>query len=134
MKKLSLIAVMVLGGLMAFSTLALAQGQAGAGGQGGAVRGRRMDATAQLERYKTELKLDEKQTAGVKAVLEKQTKKMQELRQDTSASQEDRRTKMQALRKETNDEMKKILTADQYKQYEGMQTQRGRRQGGAAGQ
>ena len=99
-----------------------------------------MSADARLTAFETALgstnKLTEAQKPKVKAVIEEQTKKMQELMgQRDSLSQEDLRAKRTALTEDINKKMKEILNADQYKTWE-QQAQRGRggrRAGGAGG-
>jgi Spy/CpxP family protein refolding chaperone len=99
-----------------------------------------MSADARLTAFETALgstnKLTEAQKPKVKAVIEEQTKKMQELMgQRDSLSAEDLRTKRTALTEDINKKMKEILNADQYKVWE-QQAQRGRggrRQGGGGG-
>jgi Spy/CpxP family protein refolding chaperone len=103
-------------------------------------RGGGMSAEARLTAFETALgstnKLTEAQKPKVKAVIEEQTKKMQELMgQRDSLSAEDLRTKRTALTEDINKKMKEILNADQYKVWE-QQAQRGRggrRQGGGGG-
>jgi periplasmic protein CpxP/Spy len=114
------IAAITVGAMLMFTSSAMAQAQEGRGQRG---------PEAQLQRLTTELKLDERQQARVKTVLEEQTKKMQELR---DATPEERRAKMQSIREEGNKKMKEILTAEQFKKYEELQAQRrgqGRPQG-----
>jgi protein CpxP len=115
MKRISLIAAMVLGGLVAFSTLANAQDDTTA-------KKKRGGGTPeqQLERMTTALTLTADQKPKVKTVLEDQGKKMTALRDETD--QDARRTKMQDLRKETTAKMKKILTPEQFTKYEAMNT------------
>ena len=123
MKKLSLIAALALGGLMACSTLVTAQDapkDATKGGKKG------FSVEQRLEQMTTQLSLTDEQKPKVKAVLEDQQKKMQELRNETD--QDARRTKMQDLRKETDTKMKGILTEEQFKKYQEM-SQRGKKGG-----
>jgi Spy/CpxP family protein refolding chaperone len=117
MKRLSLIAIMVLGGLVAFSTLANAQDDTNA------KKKRGFSPEQQLERMTTTLTLTDEQKPKVKAVLDEQQKKMAALRDETD--QETRRTKGQELRKETTEKMKKILTPEQFTKYEAMSTRGG---------
>jgi Spy/CpxP family protein refolding chaperone len=103
-------------------------------------RGGAMNPEARLTAFETALgstnKLTEAQKPKVKAVIEEQVKKVQEIQgQRDSLSQEDLRAKRTALTEETNKKMKEILNADQYKVWE-QQAQRGRgarRQGGGGG-
>ena len=116
--KFSVMTGLVLGGLMAFSTMAVAQDQKPGGG-----KGRGPSVEQRMERLTEELKLTDAQKPKVKAVLEATAKKGQELRGDTSVPREERREKMQAIMQEENKQMKGILTLDQYTQYEKMRAE-----------
>ncbi len=113
MNKLSLIAAMALGGLVACSTLATAQDAPKKKG--------RMSVEQQMERYNTELTLTDEQKPKVKAVLEETSKKMQEIRNDPNFDRSQMREKMQPIMEKQNEKMKGILTEDQYKKYQEMQ-------------
>jgi Spy/CpxP family protein refolding chaperone len=104
----------------------------GAPRTGGGAGGGRRSVDEQVTALSERLKLTDAQKPKVKAILEEQTKKGQELRADTSLSQDESRTKRQALREDTNKKMKELLTPEQDKQWEEQQ-QRGRRNGGGAG-
>ncbi len=110
MNKVSLIAAMVLGGVVACSTLANAQDAPKKKG--------RFTVEQQMERVTTELNLTDEQKPKVKAVLEESSKKMREIFSDQSLDQSQRREKMQPILEEQNKKMKAILTADQFKKYE----------------
>jgi len=110
--KFSVMTGLVLGGLMAFSSMAVAQDQKPGGGRRGPSVEQRMD------RMTEELKLTDAQKPKVKAVLEATAKKGQELRGDTSVPREERREKMQAIMEQENKQLKEILTPDQYTKYE----------------
>jgi len=127
MSKLSLVAAMALGGLVACSTLAPAQ-DAPADAKKGGKRGF-PTIEQQMERYNTGLTLTDEQKPKFKAALEEQQKAMQAIRSDSSLEQDARRTKMQDLRKATDTKMKGILTDEQYKKYQEM-SQRGGKKGG----
>ena len=127
MSKLSLIAALALGGLIACSTLATAQNAPGADAKKGGKKG--FSVEQQMERLTTELTLTDEQKPKVKAVLEDQQKKFQELRDESD--QDTRRSKMQELRKETEKKMKGILNEEQFKKYQEMSQRRGKKgQGG----
>ena len=123
MNKLSAIAAMVLGGLVAFSTLATAQ-DANTNGKKGK---RGWSVEQQLDRMSTRLSLTDEQKPKVKAVLEEERTKMRELRSESDRST--RREKMQTIRKDTTAKMKKILNEEQFKKYEEMSSRRGKRGG-----
>ncbi len=78
------------------------------------------------ERIATDLKLDDKQKAEFKKVNEKYLKKMtDEMQNMQDMDREERRAKMQAMNDERNADMKKIMTDEQFKQYqEALQAQR----------
>ena len=82
-----------------------------------------------VDQIAQQLNLAEDQKAKFKPILEGQQQKMRDIRADTSLSQEDRRTKMQSLREATSAQMKAVLTAEQFDQWEKMGL-RGRRPGG----
>jgi periplasmic protein CpxP/Spy len=118
--KLSLVAAMVLGGLVACS-IATAQ-EAGKD----ATKGKKGFSPEQrLERMTTELSLTDAQKPKVKAVLESSQKKMQEIR---DLPQDQRREKFQAMREEETKKMKEILTPEQMEKYQKM-AQRGGKKG-----
>ena len=129
MNRLSLITAMALGGLVACSTLAIAQDStATPDAKKGGKRGPQT-IEQQMERMTTTLTLTDEQKPKVKAVLEGQQKKMQEIRDESD--QDARRTKMQDLRKETETKMKGILTDEQFKKYQEMNQRRGKKGQGA---
>jgi Spy/CpxP family protein refolding chaperone len=92
--------------------------------------GRRQQQTLQerLDQMTKDLKLTAEQKTTVEKLLKKQAEDMAKLRQDTGLSREDRTAKMRPMRVEFTAEMKKILTADQFAQFEKQQQQgQGRR-------
>jgi len=128
--KLSLIAALALGGLMACASLATAQDNKDSkGGQGQGGR-RGMSVDARMERLTTELTLTDAQKPKVKAVLEDTQKKMRELRDDSSLSQDQRREKFTALREEESKALKPILTPEQMEKYKNLPQPGRRGQGG----
>jgi periplasmic protein CpxP/Spy len=114
MSKLSLIAALVLGGLVAGSTLATAQDS------NAPKKKRGMNVEQQMERMTEALTLTDEQKPKVKAVLEESTKKRQAIMSDSSIERSQMREKMQPIMEEQNKKMKEILTADQFKKYEDM--------------
>jgi periplasmic protein CpxP/Spy len=125
MSKLSLVAALALGGLMACSTLATAQDANKDAKKGGR---KQFTVEQQMERMTTQLSLTDEQKPKVKPVLEASSKKMQEIRNDTSLDQQARRDKMRPIMEEENKKMKEILTADQFTKYQEM-NQRGKKGG-----
>ena len=83
----------------------------GAGGDRGAMMKERLD------KLSTELKLNEEQKKKVEAAFQKQAESMRGLRE---LSQEERQEKLKTAREAMNKEMKGILTAEQYAQFEKM--------------
>jgi Spy/CpxP family protein refolding chaperone len=113
--RISLIAAIALGGLVALCNTATAQDK------GGGKRG--MSVEERMTRLTEELKLTDEQKPKVKAVIEDENKQMQELRGDTSLSREDRRSKITSMREATNKKLKEILKPDQWDKYEKMQAE-----------
>jgi len=66
------------------------------------------------------LDLTEDQKTKVKPIMEEQQKKMTDLRNDKTVSQEDRRTKAKEIRDATGAKLKEVLTAEQYAKWEKM--------------
>ena len=126
MKKLSLVAALALGGLIACCTLATAQDSTNSVPK----KGKRGFQTVeqQMQRYTDQLTLTDEQKPKVKAVLEEMSKKRQEIFSDSSLDQAARREKMQPITDEQNKKMKAILTDDQYTKYLEM-NQRGKKGG-----
>jgi Spy/CpxP family protein refolding chaperone len=98
-------------------------------------RGRNMQAQ-QLEMLTQKLNLTADQQTQVKAIDEDTGKQMMAVRNDTSLSQDDKRTKMMGIRKSSQDKIRAILTDDQKTKYDAMQAEmkermKERQQGGA---
>ena len=89
-----------------------------------------MSVDARMERLTTELTLTDAQKPKVKAVLEDTQKKMRELRDDSSLSQDQRREKFTALREEESKALKPILTPEQMEKYKNLPQPGRRGQGG----
>jgi Spy/CpxP family protein refolding chaperone len=132
--KISIVAALALGGLLAWSTLATAQ-DAKEGTKEGTKEGKKggrggFSVERQMDRLTTELTLTDAQKPKVKAVLEDTAKKRQELFADNSVPREQRREKMQGLMQEQEKKMKEILTPEQQEKYQKMMEQRRQNQGG----
>jgi protein CpxP len=139
MKKLNLflsIAAMLIFGAAAFAAAPQdaqsgqqpsAQSGTGHGHGAGEGRGRGMgmDPDAMLEHMSKELNLTDDQKTKIKPILEDQSKQMQDLHQNTSASQEDRRAKMKQIHENTMTQLRSILNSDQQKKLDEMMSQRG---------
>jgi Skp family chaperone for outer membrane proteins len=113
MKKLSLIVALALGGLLAFSTIGMAQDatkDAKKGGKRGVPT-----VEQQMERLTKALSLTDEQKPKVEALLKDSAKQMQALAPD------ERREKGRAIRDEQNKKMKEILKPEQVEKYTKMQ-------------
>ncbi len=120
--RLSVMAALALGALLASATLASAQ-TTNAPGRGE----RRMTVPQRVDRMASELKLTEDQKTKVTALFEAQAKKRQELRADTSLSRDERREKNRAFMQDQNKKLKEILTPEQFEKWQKMRPQgRGR--------
>ena len=116
LSKISVIAAMVLGGLVAGSTMVRAADATDSSGKGKG-KGNRMTVEQQMEKLTTELTLTDAQKPKVKEVLEDTSKKRQELMADSSTPQDERRTKFRALMDDQEKKLKEILTPDQMEKY-----------------
>ena len=90
-------------------------------------RGMGMNPDAMLEHMSTELNLTDDQKTKIKPILEEQSKQMQDLRQNTSTSEQDRRAKMKQIHENTMSQVRAILTSDQQKKLDEMMSQHGER-------
>jgi Spy/CpxP family protein refolding chaperone len=125
--RLSLVAALALGSLLACTTLVSAQ-DAPKGKKGG-----RMSVEQRVDRLTKDLSLTDDQKTKVTAALEDETAKMRELRGDTSLDQQQRRDKMVEIRKGTDKKMKEILKPDQWEKYQKIQEEMRQRAKGAQG-
>jgi len=117
MSRISLIAAMALGGLVACSTLATAQdSNATPDAKKGGKRGPQT-IEQQMERL-APLKLTDEQKPKVQALLKESSKKRQEIFNDSSIDRSQMREKMQPIMEEQNKKLKAILTEEQFKQYQ----------------
>jgi periplasmic protein CpxP/Spy len=129
MHKVSLMAALVAGALVALAPTLRAQDKKPARPEGGPPAGQRGEmAKERLAKLSEELSLTADQKTKVEAAMKEQAETMRGLR---DATQEERREKMQAARKGFDAKMKGILTADQYTKWEKLRPQRG--QGGPGG-
>ncbi|HVM46385.1 MAG TPA: hypothetical protein VMU04_00085 [Candidatus Acidoferrum sp.] len=111
MKKLSLVAALALGGLLACTTARAQDTNAAPKKEG---KGPRFSIEQRMDMYSNQLSLTDDQKPKVKAVLEETQKSMQGLRE---VPQDERREKMQSIRQDEAKKMKDILTPDQYEKY-----------------
>ena len=155
MKRLNIVAALLLGSAIASTPLAFGQEKkeeakkdapaAGAAeqprrpradGAGGLGRGGQ-NAQERFAKLAEELKLSDEQKTKFQAIQTELAKKQRELRADTSVAQEDRRTKMRAIREEGDKKFKELLSAEQFEKFGKLrEQQRGQGQGQppAAGQ
>lgn len=104
--------------------------------QAGARAGR-MGGERQLEFLTKKLNLTSDQQTQIKAINDDSRKQMMALRDDSSLSQDDRRSKMMDLHKSSQDKIRGVLTDDQKTKYDELQSQmrermKNRRHGGDA--
>ena len=128
LSKISLIAAIALGGLVAGSTLVRAADATEGKGKG---KGGRMTVEQQMEKLTTELSLTDEQKPKVKEVLEDSSKKRQELRADTTTPQDQKGAKMREIMADQEKKMKEILKPDQMEKYKKWMEKNGR--GGKGG-
>lgn len=117
--KTLILAALVAGGLFVGSTALQAQNAAtNTPPAAGAPHIKKVGAN--IDQIAATLKLDDATKAKFKTILEDQQKKMSELRADTTLSPQDRKTKVQAIRAGTDTQLKAVLTAEQFDQWQKM--------------
>jgi len=116
----------------AFTVSAQGGGQRPAGGAGGFQQSPEQIA-ASLETMKNELGLNEKQFEEFKKVEEETRTKQQALMQNAGGDMQSMRDASTKLREEQSAKMKGFLTADQFKKYEELNSQRMQRAPGGGG-
>jgi len=79
-----------------------------------------MNPDAQLEHMSTALDLTDDQKTKLKPILQDASKQMQQLRQDSSLSEQDKRAKMQEIHQNAMSQIRPILNSDQQKKLESM--------------
>jgi Spy/CpxP family protein refolding chaperone len=77
-----------------------------------------------LETMATELKLTEEQKNQLRPILKEEADKMKALRDDTALSAQDRRAKNREIRESINGKIKKVLTTEQWDQWQKQQAER----------
>lgn len=90
-------------------------------------RGMMMNSDEMLDHMSKELNLTDDQKTKIKPILEEQMKQMQDARESTSGSQQDRRAKMKQIHENTMSQIRPILNSDQQKKLEEMMSRRGGR-------
>lgn len=117
--KTILIAALAMGAMLACSSPLRAQDAANTPPAGerppGGLRG-----AQSIDRLTKMLNLTDAEKPQVQAALDEMSKKVGELRADTSLSKEDRRTKMKEIREAFRAKMKAILTPEQFAKFEKM--------------
>jgi len=136
MLKHSLLTLMLAGAVCATVSFAVAQDNgsnppqsapAGAPPEHG--HGRHFDPAQRTERLTKELKLTSDQQPKVLDILKSEQSKMQDLRSDSSLSEDDRRSKMMEIRKTSDDQIRALLDANQQKKFDAMQSEHKQWQG-----
>ena len=122
MHKISLLAALAAGALIAFPPTLQAQENKPDRPASGQRAGQRGDVKERLAKIAEDLQLTSDQKTKVEAAMKEQAETMRGLR---DAAPEERREKMQAARKAFDGKMKEILTADQYAKWEKARDQRG---------
>jgi periplasmic protein CpxP/Spy len=84
-----------------------------------------MDPAQRTQELTKKLKLSTDQQSKVKDALESEHSQMESLHQDSSLSQDDRRSKMMEIRKTTDTQIRGLLDSNQQKKWDEMQAQRG---------
>ena len=97
-------------------------------GMGRHMGGRRMPSVdEQLKHLSEKLNLTDDQQAKLKPILEDQRKQMEQIRDDSALSRQDRFSKMQELRQGSDTQIKNVLNEEQQKNFDKMRDeQRGR--------
>lgn len=90
----------------------------------GHMGGHGYDPAQRTQELTKKLKLNSDQQTKVQDVLTSEKSQMQSLRQDTSMSQQDRRSKMMDIHKTSNDQIRAVLNSDQQKKWDEMQAKR----------
>ena len=98
-------------------------------GPGMGKHGRRHMPTVddQLKHLNKELKLSDDQQAKLKPILEDQRQQMDQVRNDSSLSRQDRFSKMQELRQSSDTQIKAVLNEDQQKSFDKMREEQANR-------
>lgn len=86
---------------------------------------RHFDPQQRTEMLTKHLNLTSDQQAKVLDVLKNEQSQMESLHSDTSLSQDDRRSKAMDIRKTSNDQIRTLLTPDQQKKFDEMQSHHG---------
>jgi len=142
MVKHCLIALTVAGLLYTVTPAAIAQSNGGSDQQSQPAAspaehghgGRHFDPEKRSEMMAKHLNLNADQQAKLKDILTSEQSQMQKLHEDSSMSQEDRRSKMMDLHKTSNEQIRALLNADQQKKFDEMQSKHEQRMQNHRGQ
>ena len=85
------------------------------------------DPAQRTQELTKKLKLTSDQQAKVQDILQSEHSQMETLHQDSSLSQQDRRTKMMEIRKSTDDQIRGLLDSNQQTKWDEMQARREQR-------
>jgi len=100
--------------LSVFPALSYAQNNAPDSTQGQAMRGNHGDQNAMM----ANLNLTDDQKAQIKQIHEGMRSKVEAVKNDSSLSAEQKEAKIRDLRRDTHEQVKKVLTPEQRKQFE----------------
>jgi periplasmic protein CpxP/Spy len=81
-----------------------------------------MDPQKRTEMLTKQLKLTSDQQPKVLDILKSEQSQMESLHNDTSTSQDDKRSKMMEIHKSSNDQIRALLDPDQQKKFDQMQS------------
>lgn len=90
---------------------------------------RQFDPEKRVEMLTKQLKLTSDQQPKVLDILKSEQSQMEQLRSDSSLSQDDRRAKMMDIHKASNDQIRGLLDPDQQNKWDEMQSRRDQWQG-----
>ena len=82
-----------------------------------------MSVDDQLKHLTKKLKLSDEQQTKLKPILEDQHKQMDQLREDSSLSRQDKFSKMQDIRQSSDTQIKSVLNEDQQKNFDKMRAE-----------
>ena len=82
-----------------------------------------MSVDDQLKHLTKKLKLSDEQQTKLKPILEDQHKQMDQLREDSSLSRQEKFSKMQEIRQNSDTQIKSVLTEDQQKNFDKMRAE-----------
>jgi protein CpxP len=130
----SLLPLIVFGLLLAAASLAVAQEDRSIDAQNAPSMqeaGRRgMDPTKRVDQLNKQLSLTSDQRAKMLGILQQEQASMNDLRQDSSLSQQDRRSKMMDIRNTGNSQIRALLTEDQQQKWDRLQKSQGQHKRG----